>query len=74
VVGYLSYVVYYIDIVVYSLLSSCFSTRSVARETIGICFSSSCAGSLVGSVRLWLGIGFYVSGTRVLIVVTSTSS
>jgi len=74
VVGYLSYVVYYIDIIVYSLLSSCFSTRSVARETIGICFSSSCAGSLVSSIRLWLGIGFYVSGTRVLIVVTSTSS
>jgi len=65
----LCYVVYYIYVVVYGLSSlfvrwwcawlEAFRCTFVSTRTLGVC--------------LWLRIGFYVSGTCVLIIVASTS-
>lgn len=65
-IRYLSYIVYYVDIVVYSLCSLfCFIWRWRWKPI----FSS----TWFCGVGLRLRVGFYVSGTRILIVVTSTS-
>ena len=63
---YLSYIVYYVDIVVYCLGSLFCSIWRWSWKSI---FSS----TWFLGIRLRLRVRFYVSGTRILIVVTSTS-